>query len=243
MSNSLNKYPTLYNSDNMKIVLVPAYNEEKNIKEVITRLKKISYLKIIVVDDGSKDKTSIIVKKMKVDLIRHTTNKGKAEAINTGLNYILKNYPQAKYIGLIDADMQYIPEEINRIFYPLEKNEADVVTGYRNWSKVPFRHRLGNFVWRTAFNIFFGTHFKDTNIGYMALNTKATKIMRNKIHGGYILENSMFIEAIKHKLKIRQVPVTVLYKRQSEVKRGIRVVAQVLFFILTEGLKYRFGIK
>lgn len=223
--------------------MVPAYNEEKNIKEVVTRLRKIPNLKIIVIDDGSSDNTVEVVEKMNVELVRHNENKGKAEAIKTGIEHVLRKYPLAKYIGLIDADMQYVPEEITRIFYPLEKNEADMVTGYRNWSKVPFRHRLGNFVWRTAFNVLFGTHFKDTNIGYIAMNIKAAKIMRNKIYGGYILENSMFIEAIKHKLKIRQIPVTVLYRRQSEVKRGIRVVTQVLSFILTEGLKYRFGIK
>ena len=227
----------------MRAVLVPAYNEEKNIREVVTRLKKIPDLRIIVVDDGSKDKTSQVAKKMKVDLVRHKTNKGKAEAIKTGFSYIFDKYPQIKYIGLIDSDMQYLPEEINRVFLPLEKNEADIVTGYRNWSKVPFRHRLGNFVWRTAFNILFGTRFRDTNIGYMALNTKSAKLMRNKIYGGYILENSMFIEAIRKGMRIKQIPVTVLYKRKSEIKRGIRVVAGVLLFILREGLKYRFGIK
>lgn len=227
----------------MHAVLVPAYNEEKNIREVVNRLKKISDLKIIVIDDGSNDRTSEVAKKMKVDLIRHETNKGKAEAIKTGFDYILKKYPHTKFVGLIDADMQYIPEEITRIFYPLEKGEADIVTGYRNWEKVPFRHRLGNFVWRTAFNILFGTRFKDTNIGYIALNTKAMKIIKNKIYGGYILENSIFIQALKNKLIVKQIPVTVLYKRKSQVKRGIRVVVCVLFFIFREGIKYRFGIK
>ncbi len=221
--------------------LVPTYNEEKNIREVIKRLKKFRNLKIVVVDDGSKDKTGEIAKKMGAEVLHHNRNMGKGEAIKTGLFHILKNSPEAKYIVPIDADMQYLPEEIPKIVKPLEKNEADFVTGFRSWENVPFRHRLGNFVWKTLFNVFFGTNFRDTNCGYIGMNRKAAKIMCENIYGGYILENAMFIQALKNNLRIRQVPVTVKYRKRSRVVRGMRVVSGVALFILKEGLKYRLG--
>lgn len=227
----------------MYSVLVPAYNEGENIKELISRLKKSPKLEIIVVDDGSTDSTVDNVKKTRVKIIQHKKNKGKAEAIKTGFNYILKHHPNVDYVVLLDADMQYYPEDAVRLLKPLENGEADFVTGYRDWSRVPFRHNLGNFVWRATFNFLFGTSFKDTNCGYMALNRKAMGKMVEIIHGGYILENAMFVEAVKRKLKIRQVPVRVVYKEKRAVLSGIRVVGGLLLFILKEGFKYRFGIK
>ena len=222
--------------------LVPAFNEEKNIEEVILRLRKSPKVNSIVIDDGSTDSTAELVKKLGVTLLRHRTNKGKGEAIKTGFNYILKNHPEAKYIVLIDADMQYLPEEIEKILEPLEKNEAGFVMGYRNWRAVPFRHKLGNFVWRVLFNFIFGTNLKDTNCGYMGFTKNAMKKIK-KLYGGYIIENTMLVEAIKNKIKIKQVPVTVVYKHTSKIPRGIRMVAGIWFFIFIEGLKYRLGIK
>ncbi len=227
----------------MYVVLVPSYNEEDHIKELITRLKKIPKLKTVVVDDGSTDSTADAVKRMGVTLIKHARNKGKAEAIKTGFNYILKNYPQVGYVVLLDADMQYYPEDADKLVKPLENGEADFVTGYRDWSKVPFRHRLGNFVWKATFNLLFGTNFKDTNCGYMALNRRTMEVMGRILHGGYILENAMFVEAVKRRLRVNQVPVRVVYNEIRGVVIGSRVVAGLLLFILREGFKYRLGIK
>ena len=225
------------------MALVPSYNEEKHILELITRLKKIPKLKTIIVDDGSSDSTVGIVKRMGVTLIKHNKNKGKAEAIKTGFTYVLKNYPQVDYVVLLDADMQYYPEDAAKIIKPLENGEADFVTGYRDWSTVPFRHSLGNFVWKTTFNLLFGTNFKDTNCGYMALTRMTMEIMSKILHGGYILENAMFVEAVKMRLRIKQVPVRVVYNEMRGVVIGSRVVAGLLLFILKEGFKYRLGIK
>ncbi len=227
----------------MYVALVPSYNEEDHIKELIARLKKIPNLKTIVVDDGSADSTADVVKRLGITLIKHAKNKGKAEAIKTGLDYILKNYSKVNYVVLLDADMQYYPEDAIKLIKPLESGEADFVTGYRDWSTVPFRHRLGNFVWKTTFNLLFGTNFKDTNCGYMALNRRTMEAMSRVLHGGYILENAMFVEAVKRRLRVNQVPVRVVYNEIRGVVIGSRVVIGLLLFILKEGFKYRLGIK
>lgn len=221
--------------------LVPAYNEERNISEVVRRLRK-ARVEPIVIDDKSKDRTYEIAKNTGAIVLRHSRNMGKAEAIRTGLRYLEKKIYD--YVLFIDADLQYNPEESSRLLKPLIDNEADFVAGARDFRRVPFfRHRLGNFVWRTGFNILFGSHFKDTNCGFVGMTKDAARIMKNHIYGGYILENSMFIQAMKAGLRIKQVPVAVNYRHRSHVGRGIRVVASVTVFILKEGLKYRLRIK
>jgi glycosyltransferase involved in cell wall biosynthesis len=219
------------------IALVPAFNEENTIKEVILRLKKVN-LNSIVVDDGSDDKTSEIAKKSGALVIKHLKNKGKGEALKTGFEYILKNKPDVDNIVIVDSDLQYHPEESVKILKPLENKKADFVMGYRDWNNVPFRHRLGNFVWKSTFNFFFGKKLKDTNCGFMALSRKAIKKMK-RAYGGYIIENMMLVDAIKNNLRIKQVPVNVEYKLKRNFSKGTRIVLGCLIFIIKEGLKYQ----
>ena len=221
-----------------RFAIIPAYNEEKNIEEVIKKVSKLG-INPIVVDDGSTDNTFNICDNNGAIVIRHDTNKGKGEAIKSGFDYLIKNHPEFTHLVIMDADMQYHPEEALAILNTLENNNSDLVMGHRYWENVPFRHRLGNFVWRNAFNILFGTTLKDTNCGMMGLNRDAVEKLKDHILGGYIVDNSILIGAVKNSLKIDQTPVKVNYHRKSKVFRGVRVVLGVLLYILKEGLKYR----
>jgi glycosyltransferase involved in cell wall biosynthesis len=219
----------------MDYAIVPAYNEEKNIYEVVSRLRKLGF-KVIVVDDGSKDRTYELAMKAGAVVLRHKVNKGKGEALRTAFRYARKR--NLKNIVIIDADLQYLPEEAKNLLKPIKSGEADFVIGFRNWKEVPFRHKIGNFLWRKAFNFLFGVNLRDTNCGFMAFGEKAIKKVKN-IHGGYIIENSILADVIKNNLRIKQIPVKVFYHRISKIPRGIKVVLGVLIFILIEGIKYR----
>lgn len=224
------------------IALIPAHNEERTIQKVILHLKSIN-LNSIIIDDGSTDETSKLAKKSGALVIKHDENRGKGEALKTGFEYILKNLHDVESLVIVDADLQYSAKESIRLLKPLEEKEADFVMGYRNWRTVPFKNRLGNFVWRTTFNILFKTRLKDTNCGFMALSRRAVSKM-GRAYGGYIIENMMLIDALKHELKIKQVPVSVKYKKnhsKRSIIRGVRVVLGCLIFIVNEGIKYRLG--
>jgi len=223
-------------------VVIPAYNEEKNIGETIRRLKKSLEAKIIVIDDYSKDKTGKIAKLLGANVIRHKKNKGKGEALVTGFKEILKKHPNIKYVIIIDADSQYDPEDAPKLVKALKEGN-DYVVGARYWKRdVPFRHRLGNFVWRKTFNVMFGTNLLDTNCGYIGMNRKAMKIISKGSYGGYIIDNMMFAKAIENGLKIKQVSVKVHYPEKRDVVSGTRFVLGCFIFIVEEGLRYRFGI-
>lgn len=221
-----------------RFIIIPAHNEEKNIEEVVKGVNNLG-ARPVVVDDGSTDSTFNICANNGAITIRHDTNKGKGEAIKSGLDYLLKNYPEFSHVAVMDADMQYNPEETLKIFNMLENNNLDFVMGQRDWEKVPFRHQLGNFVWRNVFNIAFKTGFRDTNCGLMGFSRNGAEKLKDHILGGYIVDNSILIGAVKNKLKMDQVPVKVSYHRKSKVSRGVRIVLGVLLYILKEGLRYR----
>ena len=217
-------------------ILIPAYNEEKTIGKVVEECKaNLPNALILVVDDGSTDKTGEIAGKHGAKVLRHEVNKGKGEALKTGLEYFRRR--GFDFVGVIDADLQYSARDLKKIFSALKY--SDVVMGCRYFSHIPFRHRLGNFVWRTAFNFLFGTGFRDTNCGLLGFSQRALREIKN-IHGGYIVENSILAEAVEKNMKVTQVPVRVRYHATSSLARGTRIVLGVLLFILKEGLKYRF---
>ena len=219
-------------------VLVPAYNEEDTIGEVVSRIKKLGHT-AVVVDDASSDKTYSVAKKAGGVVLRHGKNCGKGEAIKTGFDYIFKSL-DADFIVLLDADLQYLPEDIPKLTGILERKEADFVMGYRDWTIVPFRHKFGNIVWRLFFNMFFGTKMKDTNCGFMAMTANTAKKIKG-LGGGYVIDNHIVAEVVKNKLAIGQAPVRIYYKKNSGILRGLRMVAGVTVFIILEGVKYRLG--
>jgi len=217
-------------------ILLPAYNEEKNIKMVIDEAKKFFPKSlIVVVDDGSTDSTYYIAKKTGVTVLRHKENRGKGEALKTGFIYLLKK--NFDFIIIADADRQYKLYDAIKILTALKDFGADIVTGYRIPSDVPFANRVGNFIWRTLFNFLFGTKLKDTNCGFIGLRKSVIKKIID-IHGGYIIENSILRNAVKNKLKVVQVPVKVSYGKRK-IRKFARMFFGVLFFILVEGLKFR----
>jgi len=219
------------------VALIPAFNEEENIREVIYHLQKHPDVDIIVIDDGSKDRTSEIAKKHKVILLRHEFNKGKGAAIRTGINYILKHHP-AQYIVMVDADMQYHPSEAIKLLEALEISKADFVSGYRIPSKIPYANRIGNFGWRVFFNFFFGTNYLDTNCGLIAFNKKAAQVLLRNVFGGYVIENAIKIKVKEKNLKVAQVPVNVRYGKRK-IGKFARMFFGNLAFIFIEGVKYR----
>ena len=218
--------------------LIPAYNEERTITEVVTRIKKTGTLPIVI-DDNSSDRTGELAKKAGAIVLRHNENLGKGGAIKTGLNYAFKRLVSMQNFVFIDADLQYDPSEAVALLGPLKQRKADMVLGFRDWSVVPFRHRLGNFVWRTAFNFLFGTKLKDTNCGFVAMNRHAAAKIRGIATGGYIVENAILAALVESGMRVHQVPVTVSYRQVSGAGRGMRVVGGVMVFIVKSGLKYR----
>src|SRR5215470_15135124 len=107
------------------IIVIPAYNEERSIMAVIRGLKQQGFTRLIVVDDGSRDRTSQLARQEGVILLRHILNRGLGGALGTGINAALRL--GAEIIVTFDADGQHDPGDISRLLEPIENGTADVV--------------------------------------------------------------------------------------------------------------------
>ena len=228
------------------IALIPAYNEEKNIEEVVRKTKEQNMFPLVV-DDFSTDKTGELALKSGAKVIKNDFGKGKAYAMKKGLDYIRNNFSNYKCVVLIDADMQYQPEEANNLIKPITEENYKVGKGTRDFSKIPFRHRLGNIVWSWFFNHLSEIKIKDPCCGFIALSKEVVEnINLDRIWGGYIGDSSLIFEITKNGYSnnnIKEVLVSVEYKSISPIFRGIRMVGGVSWFILTSGLKRRLKIE
>lgn len=192
-------------------IIIPVFNEEKTIEEIIKKIKNISLplkKETIVVNDGSSDKTNDILEKLKNHfnfiLISHQNNQGKGAAIKTGLSQATGDF-----ILIQDADLEYFPEDYPILLEPLLKNEGDVVYGSRNIFKN--RHFSLLYFWggqflTLIFNILFKTRLTDINTGY--------KVFKKEIFDNIKLREDDFgfceevtARLVKRGYKIKEVPI------------------------------------
>lgn len=184
--------------------VIPAFNESKEIAKTVAGVKHFCK-NVVVVDDGSTDRTAHFAKKAKV--IKLIINSGKGTALRTGCDYAIQE--GAKKIVVVDADGQHNPKEIPNFIKALDK--YDIVFGYREFTKaMPKVLRLGNWGLSLMTTIIQRIKLKDTQCGYRAFTAKAYKKVRWK-STGYSMESEMIARASRAKLKYTEVKVDTIY--------------------------------
>ena len=222
----------------LKITIgLPAYNEEKNIASVITKLKKITD-SIIVCDDGSSDMTSEISKNLGAIVISHKKNMGYGAALRTIFQKSVEL--DSDILVTFDADGQHRIEDINKILQPLENNEADVVIGSRfldNESKVPNYRKIGIKVITQVTNASLKKKLTDSQSGFRAYNKQAlTQISPSEMGMG--ISTEILIKASSKGLRITEIPITILYhddtSTHNPVSHGTSVLVSTIKFTSIE---------
>ncbi len=199
------------------VVTIPAFNEENSIGDVIKNIPRdcCDDVKIVVIDDGSNDNTSLVAQKAGADfVIKHSNNLGLAKTyrdlIDVGLDL------DADILLNIDADGQYEPKEISKLIHPILNNEADIVLGSRFAGKIeqmPISKKIGNKIATKVTSRVAGQNFSDCQTGFRALNKEAALRMNTVSDFTYTQES--LVEAVYNNLKICEVPVN-FYKREGE---------------------------
>ena len=175
----------------MKIsILIPLYNEENTVIEILEKVNKQNNetisLEIIVIDDGSTDGSAELLSK-NVQLYNHfiklKKNSGKGAAIKEGLKIATGDY-----ILFQDADLEYDPNDYSKIFYVIDNFNAEVIIGSRNLSPdyirvYNFFHKLGNKVITGIFNLLNNTTFTDIYSCYLCIKKESVDINKIKSKG------------------------------------------------------------
>jgi len=200
----------------MKVwIVIAAYNEQHSIGQVTKELVEAGYKKVIVVDDGSSDRTSAIAKKHTKHVVRHAINRGQGAALKTGIEYALEH--DADIIVTFDADGQHRVQDIPAMIAPIKENKVDITLGSRflkGGSNVPFIRKmlLKGGAW--IIGLLYGIKLSDSHNGFRALSERAAEkieiTMDRMEHASEILS-----EIKKKKLKYMEVPVVIKYTQYS----------------------------
>jgi glycosyltransferase involved in cell wall biosynthesis len=215
-------------------VVLPAYEEEISIGSMVL-LAKLHADKVIVVDDGSSDRTADIARKAGAEVIVHEKNKGKGGALKTGFEAAVKM--GADVIVTMDADAQHNPADIPKITTPIIKDEADIVNGSRYLNgkdkNTPAYRRVGQTVLDRATNINSGLKITDSQSGFRAFAASTVDIFRFNTNG-MAIESEMLADAGKAGLRIKEVEITVRYDVNGSTKKPIQHGLEVLITILKD---------
>jgi glycosyltransferase involved in cell wall biosynthesis len=210
--------------------VIPAYNEEKSIYDIIKRTKK--YAKnIVVVDDGSTDDTKKSAEKANAVVLRHIVNLGKGATLKTGCDYAIKK--NADYVIVLDADAQHNPDDIPKFIKKIKK--YDLVFGYRRLrGKMPLILRFGNWLISRIARLLYSVDLHDTQSGFRAFSRSAYKKIRWNA-SDYSMESEMISRAGKQKLKYVQVPISTIYSdkyKGTTIIDGIKIVLNMFWWKL-----------
>lgn len=214
----------------MLFVIVPAYNEAKNIGRVISDLFSQGLENIVVVDDGSSDDTFELAKSAGAVVLRHEVNRGQGAALQTGNEYALAN--DAGWVVHFDADGQFNPADIADALVLMRIQSADAVLGSRfldNRSKIPWTKKhiilpVSRFINR----LLTGLKLTDAHNGFRVLSRHALE--KIKISQDRMAHNSEIVRQIKeHGLVFVEHPVQVKYFEYGQgVGGGLKIIGEIL---------------
>ena len=217
------------------VAVIPAYNEEQFIADVVSRVKK--YVdRVIVVDDGSTDQTAKRASEKGATVIIHERNMGKWIALQDGFREAIK---RADIIVQLDGDGQHDPDEIPKFLKALE--ESDVVVGYRSKKGMPIIRKISNFITTTMLRLLFSLRVSDSQCGYRAYRRDALEKLMNVEAKGFEGETASLIMAKRLGLKIGEVPIKTIYGEEKSKMKVTRDTYRFLKTVLSMRLKAMLG--
>ena len=214
-------------------IIIPVYNEQVIVKQVVDSLLDNGYQNIIIIDDGSTEDIFSLLQQKPLIYIRHFINLGQGAALQTGFDFVKKLNP--KVVITFDADGQHDAKEISSIVFPILNDEADIVLGSRflhqSTSVMPAQKKALLQLARYINFLFSGLMLTDAHNGFRALSKKAVnqiRITENRMaHASEILN-----EIKRHHLRFVEMPVTIHYTNYSKKKGQSILNAVNIFFHL-----------
>lgn len=226
-------FPTDDSLDNAHVVVgIPAYNEETGIGSIVLGVERYAD-DVVVVDDGSTDRTPAILEQADVTVLRHERNRGKGAAVRSLFAHARRI--DCDVLVLLDADGQHDPADVPRLAEPVVENEADVVVGSRyldeadDADETPVYRRLGQILLDAATTRVTGSDLTDTQSGYRAFSPDALDAI-SLTTDGMGVECEMIDAATRSGLTITERAIDARYEdlegqTYNPIKHGLAVMA------------------
>ena len=225
------------------IVATPAYNEEKYIGTIVLQARQHAD-EVIVLDDGSTDRTSSIAKLAGATVIRHEHNRGYGSAIQS--IFTEARVRNADILIILDSDAQHNPDEIPLLIEAVS-GDCDVVIGSREMHshEIPRYRRVGQKILSGITGFLSRQKLTDTESGFRAYSRKAIEELDLK-ETGMAVSSEIIKSASSKKLRIKEVPVSAIYTRDGSslnpVSHGVGVLRRLIVMISEERPLFFFGL-
>ena len=204
----------------MKYVpIIPCYNPPEVFSNIILELYSMGVRDVIIIDDGSDNKRIFsIANKKGYTVIEHNTNKGKGEAIKSGIRYYRKHFiNKYKGIVMIDCDGQHRVWDMDKVGQEMIHSDKFTM-GVRNFNLegVPFRNKIGNKITSLVFKWMFGLYIKDTQTGLRGVPNRLIDTVLRTDGERYEYEINMLIDIVKMKEEIKEVEIETVYDNNEK---------------------------
>ncbi len=221
------------------ITLIPAYNEEDAIENVVRCALK--YSDVLVVDDGSTDNTYDLAKNAGAEVIKHEKNMGKGAAIKSGL----KNSLNVNYDVLIvlDGDGQHDPDCIPLFLSCIGDSELVIGSRFKkgNPENMPVQRKLSNKITTNLIKYATGYKLTDSQSGFRVMSRNAAGLFLDIKYDDYVYESEMIYRASKNNIKINEAPIPCTYGNEKSYVTKIHALKYILFIVKL--LSQKWGIR
>jgi len=211
-------------------IIIPTYNEARTIGSIVGHLDQRGF-RVIVVDDGSRDRTVIDANRSGAELIVHVKNSGKGCCIREGMEHALKNGCEA--VITMDGDGQHSLADIDKFIDEYRKSEADVIVGNRlhNPRRMPLIRRCTNRFMSFMISFLIAQKVDDSQCGYRLISRKAMETMALRTTK-YEIESEILMEAKRRGLKISSVKIDSIYDGEiSQINPFLDTIRFIRFVI------------
>jgi len=205
-------------SSTLKIsVLIPAYQSADSLPVLLPQIKtEFLFEDILVVDDGSTDRTSEIAELANCRFFRTEKNQGKGAAIRKGLDLL----SGSDWVICMDSDLQHDPKELHSFLSAIQTNEYDLIIGHRHLhhTSMPITRQISNFLTSKLIRFRLGHKVPDSQCGYRAIRMNGD-VSKNCKETGYMFETEYLIKSSLSKRRITWIPVKTIYNSSKSYLR------------------------
>jgi glycosyltransferase involved in cell wall biosynthesis len=206
------------------LAIIPAYNEGERVQSVVR--EALTYLPVLVVDDGSTDLTAQFARQAGAEVIHQQPNQGKGIALLAGFSLALERGYQA--VITLDADGQHDPAEIKAFLAAYQKCQSDLIIGKRDFKAMPWVRHLSNTIGTLLFSWALHQPVPDNQSGYRLISRRLMEAIASSREPGFEFEVEMIVTCVLKGYRLDWVPIRTIYAGEKSHIRPLHHLAKFL---------------